>query len=399
MPELLQPHGQPPPTILRWNAQDLRGAQRSLQAVPAHDAARGGDHAQRFAATATASSAGPALSAGAAPRYDSGVTIQIGVDLGGSNLRAAAFGDGEDATPVASHREPVGDDRAPGAIVERLAQTIERLAGDAAGPVAVGVGVAALLRDRRGTVASSPHLRWRDVPFGELLAGRLGARYRLGVYNDANAVTWGEAVAGAARGCRDVLAVYVGTGIGGGLIAGGQLVEGASNCAGEIGHTKVRWDAEAAPCMCGGRGCVEAYLGGHYLVPRIRRELAGGRHGSSVIERAGGAIDAVTPSHVDAAALDGDDWALGLWTELATLLAVALGNALAILNSQRLVLGGGVLARTPGLRAMTEIDLMLVAPAASLEPLTIAVAELGDDAGLVGAARLARDGVSIITRS
>ena len=324
------------------------------------------------------------------------MTIQIGIDLGGSNLRAAAFGDGDGATPLATHREPVGDDRAPDAIVERVARTVEALAGGAAGPVAVGVGVAALLRDRRGTVANSPHLRWRDVPFGALLRRRLDPRYRLGVYNDANAITWGEAVAGAARGCRDVLAVYVGTGIGGGLIAGGQLVEGASNCAGEIGHTKVRWDVAAAPCMCGGRGCIEAYIGGRYLLERIRRELAGGRRRTTVIERAGGSLDAVTPSHVDAAALDGDPWALALWTEVAALFAVALGNALAVLNSERLILGGGVLGRTPGLRAMTEIDLVLAAPAASLEPLTVAAAELGDDAGLVGAARLAQGGVSII---
>jgi glucokinase len=337
-----------------------------------------------------------------------GVTLHIGIDLGGSNLRAAVFGEG--AAPLAVHKEPVGDDRAPDAIVERLARTIERLAtdqaatGDAA-PIPVGIGLAALLRDRRGTVASSPHLRWRDVAFGELLGRRLGARYRLGVYNDVNAITWGESVAGAARGCQDVLAVYVGTGIGGGMIVGGKLVEGASNCAGEIGHTKVRWGADAAPCMCGGRGCVEAYAGGRYLLERIRRDLARAptltptsvsANSTPALERAGGSIDAVMPSHVDAAAQGGDAWALGLWTELAELLAVSIGNALAILNSQRLILGGGVLDRTPTLRAMTEAQLRQVAPAASLEPLTIAVAELGDDAGLVGAARLARDGVSII---
>jgi len=322
------------------------------------------------------------------------VTIQIGVDLGGSNLRAAAFGEG--VVPLASHKEPVGDDRAPAAIVERVATTIERLSAGADGPVIAGVGIAALLRDRRGTVASSPHLRWRDVPFGALLHHRLGPRFQLGVYNDVNAITWGEATAGAARGYRDVLAVYVGTGIGGGLITGGQLVEGASNCAGEIGHTKVRWNADAAPCMCGGRGCLEAYAGGRYLLARIRRELADPGRRTTVLERAGGVIDAVTPSHVDAAALDGDAWALALWTEIAWLLAVTLGNALALLNSQRLILGGGVLARTPALREMTATDLMRVAPPASLEPLTIAEAALGDDAGLVGAAQLARDGVSIL---
>jgi glucokinase len=323
------------------------------------------------------------------------VTIQIGMDLGGSNLRAAAFG-GDSATPIRSHREPVGDDRAPGAIVERVARTIEELAGGAPGPVAVGVGIAGLLRDRRGTMAQSPHLRWRDVPFGELLHRRLGARFRLGVYNDANAVTWGEAVAGAARGCRDVLAVYVGTGIGGGLIVDGQLVEGATHCAGEIGHTKVRWDRDAAPCMCGGRGCIEAYAGGLYLGARIRRELADPRVESTVIERAGGSLDAVTPSHVDAAATEGDAWAAQLWAELAQLLAVTLGNALAVLNSERLVLGGGVLGRTPALRGMTEARLRAIAPPASVERLTVAVAELGDDAGPLGAAQLARDGVSIL---
>lgn len=322
------------------------------------------------------------------------MTFQIGMDLGGSNLRAAVFDDS--TTPLQVHKELVGDDRAPESIVERVARTIERLADASAGPIDVGVGIAGLLRDRRGTVANSPHLQWRGVPFGELLRRRLHARYRLAVYNDMNAITWGEAVAGAARGCRDVLAVYVGTGIGGGLITGGQLVDGASNCAGEIGHTKVRWDDHAAPCMCGGRGCVEAYVGGRYLLARIRRELANRSLKTTVIERAGGSIDAITPGHIDDAALDGDPWALALWTELAALLAVALGNALTILNSERLVLGGGVLERAPALRAMTEIDLMLVAPPASLEPLTVAAAELGDHAGLVGAARLARDGVSII---
>ncbi|HEY0193096.1 MAG TPA: ROK family protein [Kofleriaceae bacterium] len=315
------------------------------------------------------------------------MTLQIGIDLGGSNLRAAAFAGS--ATPVASHREPVGDDRRPEVIIERLAQVIEQLAGDAS-DVAVGVGIAALMRDRRGTVASSPHLRWRDVAFGEQLARRLGRRYRLGVYNDANAITWGEAVAGAGRGYRDLLAVYVGTGIGSGLITGGQLVEGASNCAGELGHTKVRWDEAAAPCMCGGRGCVEAYVGGTYLLARIRREQP-----ASIIARAG-ALDHVHVGHVDAAAADGDPWAVAVWTEVAWLLAVALGNALAMLNSERLILGGGVLSRTPVLRAMTERDLARVAPPATLEPLSIAVAELGDDAGLVGAARLAGAGTAIL---
>lgn len=315
--------------------------------------------------------------------------MHIGIDLGGSTLRAALFGDGP--APLATHRELLGDDRSPATVVALLAGVIERLAGDAPS-VPVGIGLAALLRDRRGSVAVSPHLRWRDVPFGELLARRLGPRFPLGIYNDVNAITWGEAVAGAGRGFRDVLTVYVGTGIGGGLVVGGQLAEGASNCAGEIGHVKVRWGEDAAPCMCGSRGCVEAYAGGSYILARIRRELAEPHRVTSITEP----VATVMPSHVDEAAQNGDVWALDLWTELATLLAVAIGNALAVLNSERLILGGGVLDRTPMLRTMTELNLMMIAPQAILEPLSIACAELGDDAGLVGAARLARDGVSLI---
>ncbi len=321
------------------------------------------------------------------------MTIHLGVDLGGTNFRVASFMP-DLGTPIAVVKEAVGEPRDPATIVERIAGAAERLA--ARGDATLGVGIAAMLRDREGTVANSPHLRWRDVPFGRQLATRLGERFSVGVYNDVNAVVWGEAVGGSARGCRDVLGVYVGTGIGGGVISGGQLVEGATNCAGEIGHAKVRWDDDAAPCACGQRGCVEAYLGGSYVAKRIHDELAAGAK-SSVVALAGG-LEQVTPGHVDQAAGEGDEWALGLWTELAPLLAVTLGNALAVLNSERLVLGGGLLGRTPVLFELVETTLLLAAPVATTERLTVVAAELGDDAGLLGSAALARDGVSLIRR-
>jgi len=304
----------------------------------------------------------------------------IGIDLGGSNLRAARI----DGSAMTGHREPVGEPRDPQTIVEKVARVVESLAPD--GPV--GVGIAAMLSDRRGTVANSPHLRWRDVPFGELLAARLGPGYPLGVYNDVNAIIWGEAQAGAARGCRDVLGVYVGTGIGGGVIANGQLVTGTSNCAGEIGHTKVRWDRDAAPCACGQRGCIEAYLGGSYLMTRIERETGRGACSDQIH----------TPDEVDRAAAAGDPWALGLWRELAPLLSVALGNAVAVLNPERLVLGGGVLARCPLLVRMVTDHMAEMTNGPSWGPLSVVLAELGDDAGLVGAAHLAASGTDLITR-
>lgn len=319
--------------------------------------------------------------------------MKIGIDIGGSNLRAAIVADGAALANV--HKEPVGEPRDPATIVERLAAACEALAGTYAGPISVGVGIAAMLRDREGMIANSPHLRWRDIPFGKLLARRLGPRFSVGVYNDVNAIVFGEASAGAAVGRRNVLGVYVGTGIGAGLIVNGALVEGATNCAGEIGHTKVRWDDKAEPCACGSRGCVEAYCGGSYIQRRILKELGAGAR-SSAVHLAGGSIEHVNPGHVDQAAGEGDEWALGLWTELAPLLAVALGNAVAILNPDTLVLGGGLLGRTPVLYDMVTATLMVAGNAPSLEPLQIVPAELGDDAGIVGSAYLAAANVSII---
>lgn len=322
--------------------------------------------------------------------------MRIGIDLGGSNLRIAVVGEG--AALTATQKQPVGEPRDPDTMIERCARLCEELAGNERG-ISVGIGLAAMLRDREGTVASSPHLRWRDVPFGKRLAQRLGTRFTLGVYNDVNAIVFGESVAGAARGCRDVLGVYVGTGIGAGLIVDGKLVEGTTNCAGELGHTKVRWDDEAEPCACGSRGCVEAYCGGSYIQKRIVKELtalpAPARSKSSAIALAGG-IEHINAGHVDQAAAEGDDWALGLWTEIAPLLAVALGNAVAILNPDTLLLGGGLLGRTPILYELVTATLMIAGNGPSLEPLRIVQAELGDDAGIVGAAHLAANGVSII---
>ncbi len=319
--------------------------------------------------------------------------MKIGIDLGGTNMRSAIVVEGSTLSNAAKER--VGEPRDPETIVHRVATICEALAGPSAETVSVGIGLAAMLRDREGTVANSPHLRWRDVPFGKLLARRLGSRFSVGIYNDVNAIVYGEGVAGAARGCAEVLGVYVGTGIGGGLIVNGQLAEGTSNCAGEIGHTKVRWDEHAEPCACGSRGCIEAYCGGSPLLKRIRRELEAGAR-TTAIQHAGGSIESVNPGHVDLAAAEGDEWALGLWTEIAPLLGVTLANAVALINPQRLVLGGGMLGRCPTFYELVETTMTVAGNAPSMEPLTIVMAELGDDAGIVGAGHLAAAGVSII---
>lgn len=333
--------------------------------------------------------------------------IALGIDLGGTNMRAAVFrglraaaaasrastsGDVSEAVrPVAERREPVGEERSVEPILERLRAMSQELlaeAGCAGVPVPVGVGFAGMLRGETGVVAHSPHLGWRDTPFGDLLRERLGGTHRVVIENDVNAITWGEYLLGAGRGATDILAVYVGTGIGGGAVCGGRLLRGGSGCAVEIGHTKVVIDESARPCACGLKGCVEAYAGGIFIQRRIRAELGGGGARSAALALAG-SIDQLNPGHVDMAAAEGDEYALDLWSEIGPLLGVALANAVTMFNPQRLILGGGVLSRTPVLRehVVTALEVAINPPAR--DSVIVEDAQLGDDAGLVGSALLA----------
>jgi glucokinase len=317
--------------------------------------------------------------------------VAIGVDLGGTNLRAAAFRLAGAAPPVelAELREPVGKDRSPGTIVDRLGRIIDSLSaqlGREAAGAPVGVGVAAMLRGGDGVIALSPHLGWRDVAFGALLRARLGGGRRVVVFNDVNAATWGEYAVGAGRGARNVVAVFVGTGIGGGIVCDGRLVDGATGCAAEVGHVKVCVGPDAAPCNCGRRGCIEAYAGGTYLLARIQADLAGGAH-TAAVHLAGGAAQ-VRPDHIDAAAGAGDAYALALWREIARRLGGVLADLVTVLNPDRLILGGGVLSRTPRLLGMTTESVRAQANPPALAGLQILAAERGDDAGILGSALL-----------
>jgi glucokinase len=350
----------------------------------------------------------------------------VGVDLGGTHMRLALYqgltapGQGDSSpppgaappvVPVLRKRELVGDARAPDAVAKRLAELVAELIREAGvhdADVAVGVGIAAMLRGYDGMVANAPNLGWRNVAFGPLLHAELDRVLpsfgspsgspsgsprsgRLHLYNDVNAITYGEYAVGAAVGATDVLGVFVGTGIGGGLVAGGRLIAGTSNCAGEIGHFKVVFGDGAPLCGCGLRGCVEAFVGGVHLQQRLRKDLARGV--KSAAARLAGDPSQAHPGHLDMAAAEGDAYALELYAELAPLLAITLGNAVSLLNPGRLVLGGGMLSRMPVFREHVLTALELAANRALLDPLTVVEPLLGDDAGLLGGALLASAGV------
>jgi glucokinase len=333
--------------------------------------------------------------------------LVIGIDLGGTNMRAALYrglaaaarkaateplGPEEEKalSPIAERREKVGSERAAATMVERMGSLVQALldeGGVRGERVPVGIGLAGMLRGTSGIVAQSPHLGWKNVSLGDMMRTRLGEKHPVVVENDVNAITWGEFVLGAGRDVPDVLAVYVGTGIGGGAVCDGRLLRGGTGCAVEIGHTKVVFDDSARQCACGLKGCVEAYAGGEDLQRRARAELAGGARSAAV--GLAGSPAAVNPGHLDAAAAEGDEYALNLWLEIGPLLGVALANAVTLFNPNRLILGGGVLSRTPVLKEHVIAALEVAINPPAQEDLAVENAALGDDAGIVGSALLA----------
>ncbi len=316
------------------------------------------------------------------------MTVAIGIDLGGSNLRGALYRfAGQEYQSLASHREEVSEPRDPDVIVERLAGLVARLseAAGESGPIPLGIGFAGMLRGTDGVVANSPYMRWRDVPLGELLRKKLPRR-SIVVENDVNAIAYGEYRVGAAVGGSSVLAVYLGTGVGGGLVIDGKPVTSASNCAGEIGHMKVVLDDSARPCACGSVGCVEAYVGGDNLALRARAELK--KKQSLAVELAG-SVEAVHAGHLEEAAARGDEYAMALWAEVGPLLGVTIANAVTLLNPSHLVLGGGVLSRTPVLKTYVTTAFQVAVNPPAGEAVAVVDAMLGDDAGLIGSALLA----------
>lgn len=323
------------------------------------------------------------------------MTLAVGVDLGATNLRAALVDTqprgAEPPRLVHEARAELGAERSPAAVADRLAVAVTdvcRAAGVDAGTSAIGVGVAGMLRGSTGIVANAPNLGWREVDFRGLCRQRLPGR-NIELYNDLNAIAFGEFTFGAGRGARDILCVYVGSGVGAGLVAGGRLVEGDSNVSGEIGHVKVvPPGAPGRECGCGARGCIEAYVGGHRLQERARAELGAGAR-SRAVELAGGRPERVHPGHLDAAAAAGDPYATALLDEVSPLLGLVLANAVTLLNPGRLILGGGVWMGAPELRRRVLAAYRAVVNGPSGEACSVVDAALADEAGILGAACLA----------
>lgn len=310
-------------------------------------------------------------------------TLVAGVDVGGTNIQVGMVSGDHEVQDRGKVPTPTSG---PDAVFDAVAGLVADLDGD---PVAVGVGIPGVVH--AGQVLTVPNLEgWdADVNLVGGLTSRLDAPVTLG--NDANVGLLGEWVAGAARGARDVLGLWLGTGVGGALVLDGRPYEGSRGSSGEIGHVQVQ--PGGAMCGCGRRGCVEAYAG--------RRMMAGAAHALVGAGRETRLFaiqdeeDKPRPtSSVWARALDeGDEMATQLVDSAVEHLGVAVGSAVNLLDVELVVVGGGL----PEKLGQDLVDRIAAAAGPwMLRPspeLRFVVSALGDDAGVVGAAALARAAV------
>jgi glucokinase len=312
--------------------------------------------------------------------------LAIGVDIGGTKVAAGVV---DAAGRVVARARRLTPSRDPEAVERTIAEVVGELRrGHEA--VAVGIGAAGFVDADRARVLFAPHLAWRNEPLRDAVRETLGLP--VVVENDANAAAWAEWRFGAGRGESRLVCVTLGTGIGGGIVSDGAVQRGRHGMAGEFGHMVVVPDGHR--CECGNRGCLEQYASGNVL-GREARELA--RAGSPVtvplMERVGGDIDALVGPVITEAARDGDPCAIELFEEVGRWLGIGLANLAAALDPGMFVIGGGVsdageLLLRP---ARESFRRTLTGRGFRPEPRILAAA-LGPEAGLVGAADLARVG-------
>jgi glucokinase len=312
------------------------------------------------------------------------MTLAIGVDVGGTKVAAGVVD--EYGQIIAQLRRST-----PAASPPRTEQTIADVVTELLASyevAAIGLGAAGFVDSDRATMLFAPNLAWRQEPLKQRVEERLGRT--VVVENDANASAWAEARFGAARGYRDVMLVAVGTGIGAAIIIDGALYRGRWGIAGEPGHFRVVPDGRL--CGCGNRGCWEQYSSGSALVAEAREFARRTPEGAiRLLQLGGGTPEGISGPEVTQAATEGDPAALRCFQTVGGWLGQGLADLAAILDPACFVIGGGVSeagdllldpARAAFERALTGRGYRPYAD--------IRAAQLGEDAGMVGAADLAR---------
>jgi glucokinase len=325
--------------------------------------------------------------------------LAVGVDLGGSHVAVAAV---DRRGQIQSRHSIDLDDHAVPFVIDTIERAVrivlEQVKGDIAG---IGIGSPGNIDAATGSIRYSPNFGWRDVPLGEKLRDRL--KFPVYVANDARCATLGEYTFGVGKststprgtdGPGDFVLLTLGTGIGGGIIAGGRLLLGAGMGAGEVGHHQIRPE-RGFVCGCGKIGCFEAQASGLGLI-RHAKALAPSFPKSLLLD---GRPDKLGSKSIREAAEAGNGHALAAWKNYIADLAIGIANVIAFLNPEIIALGGGVAGAGEALLSALAPQVDALTTMAPPRSTALALAMLGNDAGMVGAAVMAFQGGLLLKKA
>ncbi len=312
----------------------------------------------------------------------------IAVDLGGTQLRVALYND--EYEMLARDSQPTDVEAGVEAVLNRLVSSVKQMGQEAGWDRVRAVGIAAPgpLDPEQGVILWGPNLPgWHDVPLVERVEEAVNRPVYLG--NDANLAAWAEYRLGAGQGRADMVYITVSTGIGGGLVSGGRLVEGQRGLAGEVGHMTIQ--ADGPRCACGNVGCLEMLASGPAIARRARALVEAGAR-TAIGDLVGGDLEAITAKTVHEAADGGDVVAVDLFRQASMYLGIGIVNLMYLLNPSVFVIGGGVSKVGDLLFVPMRATVRERIDQAFWENCPIVPAALGKDVGLVGAAIVAKEG-------
>lgn len=314
------------------------------------------------------------------------MTKRIGIDVGGTNVKIALV-DGEGKI-IYSNSVPtyaqMGYEYTVNNIKQAIRDLMKETNTDAKEIEGIGFDFPGQVDYKTGVVKLAPNIPgWVNVPIAQMIEEEFNIPTRID--NDVRCAALGELKFGAGKGCENFVCITVGTGIGSGLVINGQLVRGAANAAGEIGHIKLQMNGGPI-CGCGDTGCLEAFASGPSIVAMAQEYLKGGK--STKFREMAGADGEITPYIVAKAAEAGDPVAKRIFEIVGTYIGMGLVSVINLLNPEKVIIGGGVAAAgdlllDPIRRTIKERAMVVAGNSVEIVP-----AELGNSAGVIGASML-----------
>jgi len=310
--------------------------------------------------------------------------LSVGIDLGGTKIAVCVMD--EEGKILAKEIIPTKAEEGPTAVIKRMKESVYKVLDDADVSIAdiegIGMGIPGPLNAKRGVTRNLPNLPgWEGIPLVSIMKHEFGVRVIM--ENDANSAAWGEYLFGAGKYADNFLYITISTGIGGGVVIKGRLLKGESGNAAEIGHMTINFDGPK--CGCGNFGCWEAYASGTALARFAEEGIRNGIKTKITDYLKNGVISAES---VFLAAKDGDGFAKELLERESFYLGVGLANVINAFNPQRIAIGGGLTNQWDVFYDKMMEVIKKRAFSANTEELRVVKAELGSDAGVIGAASL-----------